>query len=358
MHPCGATEIGVKIAQVAPLYESVPPQLYGGTERVVSYLTEELVRQGHDVTLFASADSRTAANLRAVCPKALRLEKRKFPTPLAWHVLQGELVAQEADSFDVVHSHADFLLFPHIRERRIPAITTMHGRLDIPDQYALFKEFDDMNLVSISNAQRAPMPWANWIATVHHGLPEDSYRPKESKGDYLAFLGRVSPEKGLAHAIRIAKNTRMPLRIAAKVDPVDEKYYQKNIRPLLKDPQIEFLGEIGEDEKSEFLGNAAAVLFPITWPEPFGLVMIEAMACCTPVIAFPGGSVPEIIENGVTGFVVNSVKAATQAIDRIPTISRSRCREVFETRFSARRMCEDYVRVYELVAQQARAVAA
>ena len=349
----------MKVAQIAPLYESVPPQMYGGTERVVSFLTEELVREGHDVTLFASGDSHTSARLKPVCPSALRLEHQERPNPLAWHVLQAEWIAQECTGFDIIHSHADFLVFPQLRRCSTPAISTMHGRLDIPDQIPLFREFDEMKLISISDSQRAPMPWANWIGTVHHGLPEDLYRPRETKGDYLAFLGRVSPEKGLAHAIRIAKNTRLPLRIAAKVDPVDQKYFDKNIRPLLKDdPQIEFLGEIGEAQKGEFLGNAAALLFPISWPEPFGLVMIEAMACGTPVIAFPGGSVPEIIENGTTGFVVKNVKAAAEAVARIPTISRSRCREVFETRFSARRMCEDYVRVYEQVAEQAEPQAA
>jgi glycosyltransferase involved in cell wall biosynthesis len=348
----------MKIAQVAPLYESVPPQLYGGTERVVAYLTEELVRQGHDVTLFASADSRTSARLRPVCPEALRLNRQELPCPLAWQVLQAEMVAQEAHEFDVIHSHADFLLFPFFRRNNIAAISTMHGRLDIPDQLPLFREFEEMKLISISDAQRIPMPWANWIGTVYHGLPEDLYTPRERRGDYLAFLGRVSPEKGLAHAIRIAKSTSMPLRVAAKVDPIDQKYFEKNIRPLLHDPQIEFLGEIGEDQKSEFLGNAAATLFPIKWPEPFGLVMIESLACGTPVIALPYGSVPEIIEDGITGFVAGNVKAAAKAVECIPTISRSRCREVFETRFSARRMCQDYTRVYEQVAEEAKLQAA
>jgi glycosyltransferase involved in cell wall biosynthesis len=234
----------------------------------------------------------------------------------------------------------------------------MHGRLDMPDLYPLFREFTDMRLVSISDAQREPMPWANWAATVHHGLPENAFTPHEGKGEYLAFLGRVSPEKGLARAIRIAKLAGLPLRIAAKVDSFDQKYFDRNIKPLLNDPQIEFLGEIGDSQKCPFLSKAIAVLFPISWPEPFGLVMIEAMACGTPVIAFPGGSVREILEDGVTGFIVNNVKAAAEAVSRIPTISRSRCREVFEKRFSARRMCEDYVRVYERVAEQARAAAA
>lgn len=348
----------MRIAQVAPLDESVPPQLYGGTERVVSYLTEELVRQGHEVTLFASGDSRTRAHLKPVCAKALRLVNAPAFTRLAWHVLEAEWVAQQCEEFDVIHSHADFLPFSLLRRICVPALSTMHGRLDIAENLSLFREFDDMKLVSISDAQRAPMPWAKWIATVHHGLPEDLYRPGDGKGGYLAFLGRVSPEKGLARAIRIARFAGMPLRVAAKVDSADQKYFERNIRPLLKDPRIDFLGEIGEDRKSEFLGNAAAVLFPIQWPEPFGLVMIEALACGTPVIAFPAGSVPEILENGVTGFVVDTVKAAAEAVKRIPTISRSRCREEFETRFSARRMCEDYIRVYEQVAEGATLKAA
>ena len=227
----------MKIAQVAPLQESVPPRLYGGTERVVSYLTEELVRQGHDVTLFASGDSKTAARLRPICPRALRLSESERPTPLAWQVLQTEVIAQEAGEFDLIHSHADFLLFPQIRAGRIPAVSTMHGRLDITDIHPLFREFDDMRLISISDAQRAPMPWANWAATVHHGLPERAFTPREDKGEYLAFLGRVSPEKGLARAIRIAKLAGIPLRIAAKVDSVDQKHFDRNIKPLLNDPQ-------------------------------------------------------------------------------------------------------------------------
>ena len=355
--PRGHGERQVKIAQVPPLSESVPPQLYGGTERVVSYLTEELVRQGHDVTLFASADSKTSAHLRPICPKARRLDRQERPVPLAWDVLQAEIVAQEAHKFDVIHSHADFLLFPQIRAGRIPAITTMHGRLDVPDQYPLFREFNDMRLVSISDAQRAPMPWANWVATVPHGLPEKTFTPNESKGEYLAFLGRISPEKGLPSAIRIAKMAGLPLRIAAKVDAADQKYFDRNIRALLNDPQIEFLGEIGDDQKCPFLSNAIALLFPISWPEPFGLVMIESIACGTPVIAFPGGAVTEVLEDGVTGFIVKNVKAAAEAVTRIPSISRTRCREVFEQRFSARRMCEEYLRVYEQVASQVRAAA-
>jgi glycosyltransferase involved in cell wall biosynthesis len=267
-------------------------------------------------------------------------------------VLQAEVVAREAAEFDIVHSHADFLLFPHIRHRAIPAITTLHGRLDMPDMFSLFREFSDMRLVSISEAQRNPMPWASWTATVYHGIPESLYVPQHGQGDYLAFLGRVSPEKGLPCAIEIARRAGMLLRIAAKVDPVDKEYFEQVIRPLLNQPHIEFLGEISEDQKSEFLGDARAVLFPINWPEPFGLVMIESLACGTPVIAFPRGSVEEIVQDGVTGFVVKNVEAAAEAVKRIPQISRSRCRTIFEERFSVRRMCDDYLKVYEQVIEE------
>jgi glycosyltransferase involved in cell wall biosynthesis len=342
----------MRIAQIAPLYESVPPHLYGGTERVVSYLTEELVRRGHEVTLYASGDSKTAGRLRPICKRALRLERRPLPCPLAPHVLEAEVVAQEASHFEIVHSHADFLLFPQIRAGAIPAINTLHGRLDMPDMFPLFREFSDMRLVSISDAQRRPMSWANWTATVHHGLPEDLYIPGEGKGGYLAFLGRVSPEKGLGCAIEIAKRAGMQLRIGAKVDCADEKYFDQVIKPLLNQGHVEFLGEIGEHDKSDFLGNAHAMLFPISWPEPFGLVMIESMACGTPVIAFPHGSVCEIVQDGVTGVVVKDVEAAAEAVNRIPRISRSRCRAVFEERFSARRMCDDYLKVYERVIEE------
>lgn len=341
----------MKIAQVAPLHESVPPSLYGGTERVVHYLTEELVRQGHDVTLYASGDSQTSARLKPICDKSLRLESNAMSCPLAFHTLQAEIVAQEAEQYDVVHSHADFLLFPLIRQNRMSAITTMHGRLDMPDLYPLFREFRDMRLVSISDAQRAPMPWASWTATVHHGLPERFYVPYEGKGEYLAFLGRVSPEKGLERAIEIARLARLPLKVAAKVDVADQKYFDSVIEPLLHQPHVEFIGEIGDDHKCEFLSKAIALLFPINWPEPFGLVMIESLACGTPVIAFPCGSVREILQDGVTGFLVKDVEAAVEAIQRIPTLSRTRCREVFEKRFSARRMCQDYLKVYERVAE-------
>ncbi len=342
----------MKIAQVAPLYESVPPRLYGGTERVTSYLTEELVRQGHDVTLFASGDSTTRARLRPICERALRLEGKKVIDPLAHHIKMVEMVAQEADEFDVIHFHIDYLHFPVTRRQKIAAVTTLHGRLDIPDVIAVYRLFNDMNLVSISNAQRAPMPWANWAATVHHGLPEDLYTPREVPGKYLAFLGRISPEKRVDRAIEIAKRAGMPIKIAAKIDAVDKEYFDLNIAKLLKDPLVEYVGEIGEEDKSDFLGNARAVLFPIDWPEPFGLVMIEALACGTPVIAYRMGSVPEVIDDGTTGYIVSSLDEAVKAVHRTGSLDRKVCRQVFEERFSARRMCLDYVEVYKRLGDQ------
>jgi len=301
---------------------------------------------GHDVTLYASGDSCTTARLRSVCERALRLEGGKLLAPLAHHLNLIETVAQEADEFDVVHFHLDYLSFSQVRRLEIPAVTTLHGRLDIPDLYPLFREFDDMRLISISDAQRAPMPWASWLATVHHGLPEDLHIPKEEPGKYLAFLGRISPEKRVDRAIEIAKMVEMPLRVAAKIDPVDQEYFDKEVRHLLSGTDVEFIGEIGDQEKTEFLGNAFALLFPIDWPEPFGLVMIEAMACGLPVVAFPGGSVREIIDDGVTGFIVNTIEDAVSAVRRIETIDRRRCRDTFERRFSARRMATQYVDIY------------
>ena len=338
----------MKIAQVAPLYESVPPKLYGGTERVVSYLTEELVALGHDVTLYASGDSQTSARLRSVCDRALRLEGGKLLSPLAHHLNLIETVAQEADEYDLVHFHLDYLPFSQIRRLEIPAATTLHGRLDIPDLYPLFREFDDMRLISISDAQRAPMPWAGWLATVHHGLPADLHEPTFEQGDYLAFLGRISPEKRVDRAIEIARQVGMPLRVAAKIDDADRSYFESEISDLLVNSDVEFVGEIGETDKTDFLGKAAALLFPIDWPEPFGLVMIEAMSCGTPVIAFRGGSVAEIIDEGVTGFIVDSVEEAVEAWKRIPSLDRKAVHQRFLERFTARRMCEKYVEAYEL----------
>jgi glycosyltransferase involved in cell wall biosynthesis len=336
----------MKNAQVAPLYESVPPKYYGGTERVVSCLTEELVRQGHEVTLFASGDSVTNARLVAPCRRALRLDKHCLDR-LAHHILMLELVLKESPRFDIIHFHIDYLHFPLLRRQGAPYLTTLHGRLDIPDLVPLYQEFSEIPVVSISDAQREPLPWLNWLGTVYHGLPEDLYRFRESPGKYLAFLGRISPEKRVDRAIEIAKRIGMEIKIAAKIDHVDREYFEEIIAPLIKDPLVEYVGEIGDGEKDEFLGNAYALLFPIDWPEPFGLVMIEAMACGTPVIAYRSGSVPEVIDDGVTGFIVAGVEDATKAAERISTLSRKRCRELFEQRFVASRMAEDYVAIYQ-----------
>jgi glycosyltransferase involved in cell wall biosynthesis len=335
----------VRIAQVAPLYEAVPPKYYGGTERVVSYLTEELVRQGHEVTLFASGDSVTRARLVPICPRALRLDDT-CRDPLARHVVMLEKVFEAAHRFDVIHFHIDYLHFPLSRKHGITQLTTLHGRLDLPDLPCVYNEFDDMPVVSISDAQRRPLPQANWQGTVHHGLPPDLYRLRDGRGDYLAFVGRISPEKRLDRAVEIARRVSLPLRIAAKVDSADRDYFRREIEPLFRDPLVEYVGEIGERDKAEFLGNARALLFPIDWPEPFGLVMIEAMACGTPVVAFPCGSVPEVIEEGVTGFVVNDIDSAAGAVERLTSFDRHRCRQTFDRRFSAARMAGDYLKLY------------
>lgn len=336
----------MKIAQVAPLFESVPPKYYGGTERVVSYLTEELVRQGHEVTLFASGDSVTKAHLIAPCRRSLRLDKNCVDQ-LAHHILMLEMVFKQAHRFDIIHFHIDYLHFPLSRRHNIPHVTTLHGRLDIPDLVPLYREFAEMPVVSISNSQREPLPWLNWRGTVYHGLPEDLYTFREEHGKYLAFLGRIAPEKRVDRAIEIAKRTGIPLKIAAKVDKVDKEYFETVVQPLLRNPFIEYLGEIGDGEKNEFLGNAYALLFPIDWPEPFGLVMIEAMACGTPVIAYRRGSVPEVLEEGVTGFIVQGLEDAVEAVYKVRNINRRRCREVFEERFSATRMTRDYLNIYK-----------
>ena len=347
----------LRIAQVAPLYESVPPKYYGGTERIVSYLTEELVAQGHDVTLFASGDSQTAAKLIAACPGSLRLDANCVDQ-LAHHVVMLEHVLQQSDDFDVIHFHLDYLHFPLSRRQSYRHVTTMHGRLDIPDLVPLYREFAEVPLVSISNAQREPLPWVNWQATVYHGLPENLYRFRAEPGSYLACLGRISPEKGIDRAIAIARQVGIPVRIAAKVDRADQDYFDSVIEPLLHDPLVDYVGEIGDDRKDEFLGNAQALLFPIDWPEPFGIVMIEAMACGTPVIAYSSGSVPEVMEEGRTGFIVSELDDAVDAVRRVPALSRARCREVFEERFTAARMARDYLKVYEqLIAQPERRVA-
>ena len=337
----------LKIAQVSPLYESVPPKYYGGTERIVSYLTEELVRQGHEVTLFASGDSVTQAQLIAPCQQSLRLEKNCIDQ-MAHHFLMLERVLQDAEGFDVIHFHIDYMHFPLSRRNLLPHVTTLHGRLDIPDLVPLYKEFQEMPVVSISNAQRKPLSWVNWQATVYHGLPKKLYTFRKERGKYLAFLGRISPEKRVDRAIEIAKRTGMEIRIAAKIDAVDQEYFKAVIKPLFKNPGVKYLGEIGDKEKDEFLGSAYALLFPIDWPEPFGIVMIEAMACGTPVIAYRKGSVPEVIDDGITGFIVESLGDAVKAVEKgVPTLSRELCREVFEERFAASRMAGDYLRVYQ-----------
>jgi glycosyltransferase involved in cell wall biosynthesis len=345
----------MKIAQIAPLTESVPPKLYGGTERIVSYLTEELVRQGHEVILFASGDSKTAAELVSCTAEALRLAEVRDTMP--YNVLQLEQVRRRAHDFDILHFHADYLHFPLVRELSQPAVTTMHGRLDLPDLPPLFCEFDDMALVSISRHQRRCLQ-GRWVATVYHGLPESLYSfDSAGVGGYLAFLGRICPEKRPDRAIEIAKRAGLELKIAAKVDKVDEDYFDAAIRPLLGDPRVEFIGEIGEHEKQGFLDGAKAVLFPIDWPEPFGLVMIEAMACGTPVIAWPCGSVPEVIDHGVTGFIVNDMDQAVAAIENLGSLDRRLVRQRFEARFTVERMAQAYVGVYESLAERKPLVA-
>lgn len=341
----------MRIAQVAPLYESVPPKLYGGTERVVSWLTEELVRLGHEVTLFASGDSLTTARLVPACPKALRLDTNCVDQ-LAHHVVMLDEVFSEKENFDLIHFHVDYMHFPFSRRQPIAHVTTLHGRLDLPDLVPLYRRFRNMPVTSISEAQRGPLPWLNWQGTVHHGLPLEAFSLGRGRGGYLAFLGRISPEKGLDQAIEIAKRAKISLKIAAKIDRVDAQYFETVVKPLLDHPLIEFIGEIGSPEKNAFLGNAAGLLFPIAWHEPFGLVMIEAMACGTPVIAYPLGSVPEVIEEGVTGFMVPDLDSAAKAVNRLEEIDRRKCRRHFEQHFGAERMAEDYLNIYQRLVQR------
>ncbi|HYV35588.1 MAG TPA: glycosyltransferase family 4 protein [Gemmataceae bacterium] len=340
----------MRIAQVAPLYESVPPHNYGGTERVVSYLTEELVRLGHEVTLFASGDSATSARLVAGSKRSLRTDKSSVDK-MAPHLVMLEEVLRRVREFDLVHFHVDYLHFPFSRRLACPHLTTLHGRLDIPELLPVYQEYGDMPVVSISHSQRQPQPHAKWVGTVYHGLPEALHTFRaQPRGDYLAFIGRISPEKRVDRAIAIAKQVGMKLKIAAKIDRADRAYYKREIEPLFDDSQVEFLGEQGGAAKDDFLGNARALLFPIDWPEPFGLVMIEAMACGTPVIAWPNGSVPEVIDDGVTGIVVDNVDAAAKAVRRVGLLSRRTCREVFLKRFTDRRMAADYLRIYHKLA--------
>jgi glycosyltransferase involved in cell wall biosynthesis len=344
----------LRIAQVAPLHESVPPRLYGGTERIISYLTESLVGQGHDVTLFASGDSYTSARLVECSPRALRLAGCADALP--WHLAMLEQVVRRAHSFDLVHFHIDYLHFPVSLREHYAHVTTMHGRLDLPDLRPIYAAFTDVPLVSISDAQRAPLPQAAWQGTVLHGLPDELYHLEDHAGarnaPYLAFLGRISPEKGPDRAIEIARRAGVRLRIAAKVDRADRAYFTGCIEPLLRQPHVEYLGEIGERDKQALLGGALALVFPIDWPEPFGMVMVEAMACGTPVIAYRCGSVPEVIDDGVTGFICDDLEQAVAAIARVPELSRATCRRVFEQRFTAARMTHDYVSIYRRVMEQ------
>jgi glycosyltransferase involved in cell wall biosynthesis len=341
----------MKIAQIAPLAEAVPPRLYGGTERIVAYLSDELVRQGHQVTVFATADSCTRAELVACAPKALRLDP-SIRDPLPHVLMMLNEVRRRAHEFDVLHFHMDLLHFPVFGDLASRTLTTLHGRLDLPDLQPFYRKFREFPLVSISNDQRRPLPAANWVGTVYHGLPPELLRSSASpdKG-YLAFLGRISPEKRPERAIEIARRAGLPIRIAAKVDNADRDYFEQEVRPLLADPLVAFVGEIGECDKTDFLGNARALLFPIDWPEPFGLVVIESMACGTPVIAFARGSVPEILEEGVTGFIVNDLDEAVRAVRRLGELDRREIRRRFEQRFSASRMANDYVEVYQQLAR-------
>ncbi|WP_132225524.1 glycosyltransferase family 4 protein [Albibacterium bauzanense] len=334
----------LRIAQIAPLYESLPPKLYGGTERIVYYLTEELVKQGHEITLFASGDSITNAKLIAPVNEGLRLKKDCID-PLAYHIIEMQEVIKHAKEFDILHFHTDYLHFP-FSNLKVPSITTLHGRLDIPELQDIYKVFPYQKLISISNNQRRPLPQAKFVKTVYHGLPENLHSLGNGTGDYLAFLGRISPEKGIERAIRIALATNIKLKIAAKIDKADLAYYENDVKYLLNHPLIEYIGEINEQQKTEFLGNAKALIFPINWPEPFGLVMIEAMACGTPVIAFNNGSVPEILEDGVTGFIVDTMTQAIFAVSQLKYLSRIKIRQTFEKRFTAKRMAEDYINVY------------
>jgi glycosyltransferase involved in cell wall biosynthesis len=340
----------MRIAQISPLVESVPPKLYGGTERVVSYLTEELVRQGHEVTLFASGDSETAAELVPCAPTALRLAQVADSAP--YTVLQLEKIRRRAGDFDIAHFHSDFFHFPLVRSLGTPSVTTLHGRLDLPFYQLLLDEFPEMPLVSISDDQRRLLP-AQWIATVLHGLPSDLYSfSSAGEGGYLAFLGRISPEKRPDRAIEIAKRAGVKLRIAAKVDKVDESYFDEMIRPLIEGPGVEYIGEINDGEKQAFLGGASALLFPIDWPEPFGLVQVEAMACGTPIVAWRRGSVPEVIDEGVTGFMVEDIDEAIAAVHKARSLSRQAVRERFEQRFTIERVAHDYLRVYQSLAAE------
>jgi glycosyltransferase involved in cell wall biosynthesis len=346
----------MRIAQIAPLVESVPPTLYGGTERVVSWLTEELVALGHEVTLFASGDSVTKATLEPIVPCALRHAGIHNSTP--YNVIMMDQVAARQDAFDVLHFHIDFFHYPLFRRLAHKTLTTLHGRQDLPELPDIYRAFPHMPLVSISNHQRKPVPPVNWRGTVYHGLPEALLNEGRGEGGYLAFLGRICADKGILPAIEIARRAGLALKVAAKVDPADHDYFEKQVRPVLESsPHVEFIGEIGDADKPRFLGQARALLFPISWPEPFGLVMIESMACGTPVIAFNCGAVPEIMEDGLTGFVVDGVEDAVTAVGKLGGLFRPTIRSRFEERFSARAMAREYVKIYQELATSDEAVA-
>lgn len=342
------------VAQVASLAESVPPRFYGGSERIIAWLIEELLSCGHRVTLFASADSRTRAKLVPVWEQSTRLDPGA-PDPGLLHVLLMEELLKRGSEFDVIHFHTEHIHLPFARRSPTPCVTTLHGRLDLAGLEALYREFSDIPVVSISNAQRQPLPGARWAGTVYHGLPPQLHHCGRGQGEYLAFLGRISPEKGVYNAIEIARKARVPLRIAAKVDTVDRKYFANVIQPCIDGLNVCFVGEIDERQKTEFLGNALALLFPIEWPEPFGLVMIEAMACGTPTIAFRRGSVPEVLEEGVTGLIVGSVEQAAAGVMRARELDRRLCRARFEQKFSASRMATNYCTIYAALLDHHRA---
>ena len=342
----------MRIAQISPLTEAVPPQLYGGTERVISWLTEELVGLGHDVTLFASGDSRTSAQLKAVWPHALRLDG-SIRDPMGLHMTMLEQVRRQAGEFDFMHFHLDYYPFSLFSRQSTPFVTTLHGRLDLPELQPVFSTFASVPIISISNSQRRPVPQANWVNTVYHGLPAHLLTPQPLTPSYLAFLGRISPEKSVDRAIRIAERCGLPIKIAAKIDKMDRDYFEEKIRPLMSLPFVEYIGEITDEQKSAFLSGAIALVVPIDWPEPFGLVMIEAMACGTPVVAFNRGAVPEIIEDGITGFIVEDETSAVGSIGQLSALSRERIRARFEERFTARRMASEYLAVYRKLAEAA-----
>jgi glycosyltransferase involved in cell wall biosynthesis len=343
----------MKIAQVAPLFESVPPKLYGGTERIVFHLTEELVRRDHNVTLYASGDSLTSARLISPCATGVRLDSY-YTDPVAYHILMLGQLSRDAHLYDIIHFHTVFLHYPLLRRLSTPAVTTLHGRLDLPDLHPVHREFAELDVISISDSQRKPLPELNWQGTVYHGLSKNQFKFEPHTEDYLLFLGRISPEKRPDRAIEIAKRTGIRLKIAAKVDNADKSYFEQQIKPLLDHPLVEFLGEIDETRKRPLLSHARALLFPIDWPEPFGLVMIEALACGTPVIAFRCGSVPEIIEHGISGYIVDNMNQATEAVHRIGEIDRRTCRQRFETRFSVETMTDAYLNVYQKVITKTR----